>query len=435
MRPARDPVLPRAPCVQRSGCALGPTPALLSVPALTLRLGTRVQPPGGLMGHGRQEETVRGTLGWTVAIAVALVIPALTSCSSEPDPPAWRDQDDFAGVKAIAVGDDGTVYVGGNFTRLGSQAGGAVRVDGMTGQPRGPFPLLDGKVLAAIPDDAGGWYIGGDFTRAKGQPRVNLAHVLADGSLDPAWAPSATFDGTSPGLGVAALARAGDVIYVGGSFTHLSGLARQGLGAVDTTGKVTDWAPVLSSGGVLSMGIREGTVYLGGNFREVNGEPRMSLAAVDSSGALTGWNPGANTAYNYTNAIVYSLTIVGDTVVVGGEFAGVGGQPRTALAALDPISGAPTSWAPHLEYPTDSSGPAVVSVSVRNGTVYAAGGFTGVNGQPRQGVAAFDSAGALLPWAPALGAGFVSRVSAAAGSIYVAGPFLEAEGRKRRHLA
>ena len=35
------------------------------------------------------------------------------------------------------------------------------------------------------------------------------------------------------------------------------------------------------------------------------------------------------------SATVYSLAILGDTVVIGGEFSFVGDQPRTALAAVD----------------------------------------------------------------------------------------------------
>jgi hypothetical protein len=389
------------------------------------------------MCHGRSEKTVRRGVARALGIAAGILVPVLTACSGEPPAPRappWRDLDDFAGVKAIAVGDDGTVYVGGNFTRVGPQTGGGVPVSATTGEPHALFPAVNGILFAAVPDGAGGWYIGGQFTRVGGQPRVNLAHVLADGSLDPVWAPSAGFGATPGSLWVDALARDGDVIYISGAFDHLGGVARGGIGAVDATGNVTDWAPTFD-GIAHSLVIRQGTVYLGGSFRTVNGEARTSLAAVDSSGALTGWNPGAATASNQPSVSVYSLAIVDDNVVVGGDFSVIGGQPRTALAALDPISGVPTSWAPRLELPGDPYGPEVLSLSVDNGTVYAGGKFAVVDGQPRAGLAAFDSTGGLTRWVPALDGRLVLSVSASGGIVYAAGEFLKAEGRTRTHFA
>ena len=317
---------------------------------------------------------------------------------------------------------------------MGPRTGGGVPVSATTGEPRTRFPAVNGRVFAAVPDGAGGWYIGGEFTRVGGQPRRHLAHVLSDGSLDPSWAPSATLGPNVEGGLVTALARDGDVIYVSGGFSHLDGLARGGLGAADATGKVTDWAPTVD-GAVFSLVIRQGTVYLGGIIRKVNGEDRMGLAAVDSSGALTGWNPGAATSFNYMSATVYSLAVFGDNVVVGGEFSFVGQQPRTALAAVDPTSGVPTSWAPRLELPGEPIGPAVISLSVENGTLYAGGRFVAVDGQPRSGLAAFDSAGALTSWGPALDGRIALSVSASGGTIYVGGEFLKAEGRTRTHFA
>jgi trimeric autotransporter adhesin len=338
-------------------------------------------------------------------------------------------------VKAIAVGEDGTVYVGGNFTRMGPQTGGGVPVSATTGEPRARFPAVNGGVGVAVPDGSGGWYIGGQFSRAGGQPRANLAHVLADGTLDPAWTPSATFDGKPDFAGVQALARVDDVIYVSGGFNRLGGVDRGGLGAVDATGKVTDWAPTVGGIGVSCLLAHRGTIYLGGDFSEVNGEARMSLAAVDTSGALTVWNPGASSPYNYMDAMVSSLAIDGDTVLVGGWFSVVGGQPRTALAALDRRTGVPTSWAPNVELPSDPFGPRVNSLWVEDGTLYVGGTFAAVEGQARPGLAAFDPAGALTHWAPALDGRPVYSVSARGGTIYAAGAFRRVEGQARTHFA
>ena len=103
------------------------------------------------------------------------------------------------------MSDDGTLYVGGDFTRAGPMTGGGVPLAVDSGQPLPSFPKVDGDVFAVVPDGAGGWYIGGAFARVGGEPRENLAHVLADATLDPAWAAKLRADAGLPKYPRAAL--------------------------------------------------------------------------------------------------------------------------------------------------------------------------------------------------------------------------------------
>ena len=73
-----------------------------------------------------------------------------------------------------------TLYVGGMFNFVGPVTGAGVPVDINTGSPSPDFPVVNGTVMTAIPDGAGGWYIGGQFTAVGASLRGNLAHVLAD---------------------------------------------------------------------------------------------------------------------------------------------------------------------------------------------------------------------------------------------------------------
>ena len=61
-----------------------------------------------------------------------------------------------------------------------------------------------------------------------GLERNRLAHVLADGTVDPDWNPSA--DGF-----VASLAVSGSSVYVGGAFNSVGGLARIKIAELDAT--------------------------------------------------------------------------------------------------------------------------------------------------------------------------------------------------------
>jgi len=115
-----------------------------------------------------------------------------------------------------------TTYIGGSFTELGAQTGGGARVSPTSGKRFVDSPVVNGDVLASAPDGSGGAFIGGDFTHVGGVARNNIAHVLPDGTVDPAFDPDAN------GF-VQALAVDGDAVYAGGEFTTIGGFPRQGF--------------------------------------------------------------------------------------------------------------------------------------------------------------------------------------------------------------
>src|SRR5580765_8528935 len=111
-------------------------------------------------------------------------------------------------VLAIAqVGN--TVYIGGTFSYVGPASGACAPLDKDTGAPLA-LPKVSGTVNAALPDGAGGWFLGGSFTQVAGVARANVAHIDASGALT-SWNPGV--DNT-----VFAMALDADVLYVGGGF-------------------------------------------------------------------------------------------------------------------------------------------------------------------------------------------------------------------------
>jgi hypothetical protein len=117
---------------------------------------------------------------------------------------------------------------------------------------------------AAVPDGAGGWYIGGHFTAVAGVDRQNLAHILSTGALDSNWNPGANDT-------VFALATFGDSVVAGGSFTFVDGKTRNRLASSDTFGTVSSWNPNANS-----------TVYTLTIFETLNsaGNPFSTWVAV-----------------------------------------------------------------------------------------------------------------------------------------------------------
>src|SRR5262249_52989645 len=106
---------------------------------------------------------------------------------------------------------DTLVYIGGAFSRLGPATGAADAIDAASGAPFYAPAMVVGTVNAVLPDGRGGYFVGGAFSIAQGNPRANLAHVDSTGRVT-AWNP-----GTNGA--VSALAMSAGVLFVGGSFT------------------------------------------------------------------------------------------------------------------------------------------------------------------------------------------------------------------------
>jgi hypothetical protein len=85
-----------------------------------------------------------------------------------------------------------TIYLGGNFSYVGPATGGGVPLATSDGKALASFPHVQGSLSAVVADGAGGWYIGGAFTHVGSSARINLAHILADDSVDPNWNPNAS---------------------------------------------------------------------------------------------------------------------------------------------------------------------------------------------------------------------------------------------------
>ncbi|HMN28182.1 MAG TPA: delta-60 repeat domain-containing protein, partial [Caldilineaceae bacterium] len=106
--------------------------------------------------------------------------------SNSPNPNLWVVDGAVYGM--ARMGD--VIYIGGDFTYVGPATGTGVLLDTIGGLPPPTFSdVVDGNVSAAVADGHGGWYIGGSFSHVGGLARNRLAHLRADGSVDPQWNP------------------------------------------------------------------------------------------------------------------------------------------------------------------------------------------------------------------------------------------------------
>jgi hypothetical protein len=414
--------------------------------------------------------------------ALLLFVPAARAQDVRDDFPATNGS-----VTATALSGN-TPYVGGQFSRIGTPGGGGIPLDQTSGGVLTGFPKVVGRVLAAVPDGAGGWYIGGSFTSVGGVPRNKVAHILADQSVGP-WNPNA---GSEIPMTVNALALDGDIVYVDGHFTHIGGWDRNSLAAVDAvTGMATSWDPNAFYGGfeagsINALAVDDGIVYAGGVFTDIGGarrgnfaaidrvtgqatdlnlhsrgtslgpvlavavgsgkvyvggamtyrfgtEDRFGLAAIDvSNGIVQDWNPFGNAQVQH---LAYSIVPIGTTIYVAGLFDAIGGQTRNCIAAVDASTGLATPWNPAPEPDLYSYALPIVGMVRTGSTLFVTGGFTSIGGEARQGLAGVDATtGLATPWNPNID-GSAQVLAVGVNAVYAGGgPFILG-AVKRNNLA
>jgi len=308
-------------------------------------------------------------------------------------------------VNAMVPDADGTLYLGGDFTSVGTYMGANIPLKATTGKLAwGDFPIVEGSVFTTIPDGSGGWYMGGDFIRVGGVARNGLVHVLSDKTVDPSFNPNVT------GV-VNAISLGGGLVYIGGDFTAVGVSSRNNLAAVDAGGLATVWNPN-SNGVVNTLVINAGVIYTGGAFTTIGGVTRNRLAAINTAGSLiTTWNPNAD---GIVKDLVVDATSTPSVIYFVGEFTNIGTTIRNRAASVD-------------------SGGTLTSC------VYLGGLFTTVSsGSSRTNLAAFNSGNNAIvaTWNPSANSmdGPVNTIAVNTNGVYIGGLFNVIGGLSRSNL-
>jgi putative cell wall-binding protein len=358
-----------------------------------------------------------GALGMTYLVRPTTAFAH--TVTAEPD--FWVTDGNANGVVNDILTTNDVTYIGGVFTTVGPYRGHGVPLSVSSGQPTGTFPQVNDVVRSVVADGSGGWFIGGEFLQVGTSNRSYLAHILSNGTVDPAWNPSAdniVYD----------IFLSGSTLYVAGDFTVVGGQNRNRIAAIDaTTGTVSAWDPD-SDFTVSEILVSGTTAYVGGQFTTIGGASRNNIAALDTTvntNQATSWDPNAD-------GPVQELLLDGTTMYVGGSFGNIGGAVRTNIAALDTTvaTNQATAWAPDADT-------GVLALAKSGNTVYAGGSFTGIGGATRNYVAALDATvdtNQATAWNPNASAE-VEEILLDGTTLYVGGDFISVGGQDRLHAA
>jgi hypothetical protein len=289
----------------------------------------------------------------------------------------------------------------------------------------------DGRVSAIV--RAGDRvYLGGSFTQLTSKDGTTVArNFLAaidanTGEIVTDWNPNA-----NGSVRAMVLSEDGSRLYIGGTFTNVGGHARNRLAAIDlATGTIDGRWNAGANGTVRALAVSANRIYLGGDFTKVKGQTRTHLAKLDgTTGALDPtWNPSADRIHRiYGSVRALAFSEDGSRLYAGGYFGSISGQQTGNLVALDPTTGAVDSGF----RPNDSNG--ILCLAVSAGRVFAG------TGDNLEGIEAFDASTGQRDWYLGYGShtsqeGDVQAMAVGDGTLYAGGHFTKMHDQVRNRL-
>jgi len=183
-------------------------------------------------------------------------------------------------------------------------------------------------------------------------------------------------------------------IVAAGNFTHIDGVAIQGLGIRDTNGTWSQLA-MIGSGNVRDI-LNDGDslLYIAGNFRTVNGISADGVAVFDG----TNWSALGQGFGFYNNVWALAKDSLTGEIAVGGGFFDAYQSNGSPLASAGLAFWNGTQWNTRGEVNAQITNPAQYAQVVRaityapDGTLYVGGEFSGVDNTPAKRVARYHPA-------------------------------------------
>jgi uncharacterized delta-60 repeat protein len=344
-------------------------------------------------------------------------------------------------INSVALQPDGRIIVAGNFTTLDSTArAGIARLNANGTLDTGFVPGAGAAggdfystIYAVGLQSDGKIIVAGQFKTFDSAPRNHIARLNKNGSLDTGFDPGS---GANDDVLAVVVQRDGRIV-IGGSFTTFNTVARSGVARLKADGGLdTSFDPGAgANGNVRTLAVEaDGKIVIGGSFTTVGQVPRRNIARVNANGAVDdGFDPGTG-----PNDIVLIITPEANgKILVGGFFTRFDGGAHAGIARLDANGKLDASFHPTAggEYVY------VITLALQsNGNILEGGGFTSVDGMPRNGIARLRASGSLddtfrADVEPGLNGAVDSLAVQPDGRIIAGGEFTTLDGLERGYIA
>jgi|GEM_PF-5761393 len=335
---------------------------------------------------------------------------------------------------------DGRLYVGGEFTNIGSiQSDYLVSLNAENGALDIDFSVqVDSDVYhVAKYDDQ--LLIGGVFGEVNEEERKGVAMLEID-SAELLPFDANLVDSQQGQPFVQSSESLGDDLLIGGRFSSVNGdnvnaLARVSMDSAESTG----FSHGLEEDAViLEVGVDGEYVYLAGGFDRISDESINHFARVDAvSGELdSAWDPGVSR----DQVSGWDFSINDDFIVLAGDFTHSGGEARRGLASYSTSDMELRDWAPKARSGSGSRR-GVSQFEIWEERIYSVGRFSfQEDGQAFENAVAYPLDGEVpLEWAPRTSGDSGGLVESIAlndqGDVYIGGRFDQVNDLDLRHLA
>jgi uncharacterized delta-60 repeat protein len=347
-----------------------------------------------------------------------------------------------ATINAITLQSDGKILIGGSFNNYnGVSRNGIVRLneDGsldVNFNPGSALGQIYGRIFAFAIQPDGKIIIGGDFSTYNGTARNRISRINADGSLDASFDPGSGANGGVYSISI----QPDNKIIITGCFNTYNGISRGCVARLNSDGSIDPSFFNIGSGAnscvSTSKLLSNGQIIISGSFDfisgPVTGPGRIARLNADGSVDAT-FNAG--NGLNYGSILTTSFQPDGK-IIIGGNFVGFGGTPRTNVARLN------ANGTLDLTFDSYYGASSIVDATAlqADGKVIIVGRFTsyGSGGNSRNYIARLNANGSLdTSFNPGTGASnflFTTAIQPD-GKVLIGGSFTSYNGTARNNIA